>query len=80
MSALYCPAVTAGAMERAARNHGEESLSSVTRRLPLPCVKIDNRWNLMGSSETETEKTEADKKVQERREKKKLALQIMSFL
>jgi len=35
-------------MEKAARNHGEESLSSITLRLPLPCVKIDNQRNLVG--------------------------------
>lgn len=48
---LIFPYSDSGGMERAARNHGEDSLSSITLRLPLPHVKIDNHSNLMGSRE-----------------------------
>lgn len=39
---LIFPYSDSEGMERAARNHGEDSLSSVTLRLSLPHVKIDN--------------------------------------
>lgn len=48
---LIFPYIDSGRMERAARNHGEDSLSSITLRLSLPHVKIDNHENLMGSRE-----------------------------
>lgn len=39
---LIFPYSDSRGMEKDAGNHGEESLSSVTPRLPLPRVKIDN--------------------------------------
>lgn len=67
---LIFPYSDSKGMERAAKNHGKESLSSVTLRLSLLHVKIDNHQNLMESRErerkTETgrerERTDLDKK------------------
>lgn len=62
---LIFPSSDSRGMERDARNHGEESLSSITPRLPLPRVKIDNHSNLMGSTERWEEKQrQKEKKTQ----------------
>lgn len=53
---LIFPYSDSKGMERAAKNHGKESLSSVTLRLSLLHVKIDNHQNLMESRERERER------------------------
>lgn len=50
---LIFPYSDSKGMERAAKNHGKESLSSVTLRLSLLHVKIDNHQNLMESRKRE---------------------------
>lgn len=83
---LIFPYIDSGRMERAASNHGEDSLSSITLRLSLPHVKIDNHENLMGSRDKEWDKTTGEKnrdRQKSAQKKNKLAFQegqIMSFV
>ncbi len=59
-------------MERAARNHGEDSPSSITLRPSLPHVKIDNHYNLIAESGKSRERERRRKRDSVRKKEKKL--------